>query len=579
MLKLNNNQQNYTKSETACANIISNYVGVYVFIILAVFPLFVTRKYFNILEDKFYLFWVSTAVVTALSIITALVFYIKERSKGRHSTPKHKSKEFRSEEDRSGKAGLGLSVKELVGKLRLEDIFFVGFMLVSIISTVFSKWQYEAFWGNMGRYQGLFLWIWYAASYVLISRFFRFKKVYIDIFLIAGALLAAFAVTDYFQLDIFGWQAAIADAKVRTDFSSTIGNVNSLTAVLGMYLGVSALMFVSEKKHGKTIFYYFITALMFMALAAAQSDNAVLGIALLFGLLPFFAWKTKGGLLRYFMLLAVFVASLCLLGSLTSLHGAVIHEAAFGVLLVLANKAKSLLGILLLVLIFICILIDAMILFEARRGNKTIVSCMQETLSRNFRIAWGILCLAFFILLAMMFYDANHGGHPEFFAPLSNIFIFDDNWGTFRGYNWKMLLGYMGDFSLFNKLFGAGPESYGIYTKVYDYYSTIDFMKQTIDSPHNEFLQYLFCTGILGVITYYGGLLIACVKMLFSKFSGISSAFAFAVLMYTAQSLINISVPVATPLAIVLLAIGVNVAHKGERLSQKADKTEEFAKA
>ncbi len=561
MFKLNKNQNEYMKQKT-CANIISNYVGVYVLIFIIAFPLFVTDKYFMILEDKFYLFWVSTAAVTALSVITGLVFYLKKEKKSKPSA--------------------NFVCKALIKSLRLEDVLFIVFFAVSIVSTIFSKWQYEAFWGNMGRYQGLFLWIWYAAAYVLISRFFSFKKVYIDIFLIAGAAVAVFAVTDYFQLDILGWQGAIIDRNIRTDFSSTIGNVNSLTAVLGMYLGVSALMFISEENKAKAIFYYLITGLMFAALAAAQSDNALLGIAVLFSFLPFFAWKDRKGFLRYFMILAVFVSALLLLGILSNLHtGKLIPEWAFGVLLTISNKAQKLLIAVLAVLILICIFIYAFMSIQAKRNNKAISEYMQEALSKWFRIVWGILGIVAFILLIMMFYDANNGGHPEFFAPLSNIFIFNDNWGTYRGYNWKLLLSYMGDFNLFNKLFGSGPETYGIYTKIYDYYSTIEFMNRTIDSPHNEFLQYLFCTGILGVITYYGGLIISCIRMFISKFSRISAVFAFAVIIYTAQSLINISAPVATPIAIVLLAIGVNVAYKGESMisSDKSDKTKVSIKA
>ena len=549
MLKLNKNQEHNTM--TSCANIISNYVGVYVFIMLVGFPLFVSDKYFMILEDKFYLFWISTAVVTALSAITALVFYVKSDKNGR---------DFKS-----------FNLSDIVRSLRLEDMFFICFMAVSIISTVFSEWQYEAFWGNMGRYQGLFLWIWYAAAYVLISRFFRFRRVYIDVFLIAGAAVALLAITDYFQLDILGWQGAIDDIDFRSDFSSTIGNVNSLTAVLGMYLGVSALMFVSEDNKAKSVFYYLITVLMFTALAAAQSDNALLGIGVLLCFLPFFAWKNRRGFLRYFMVLTAFAGALLLLGILTSLHtGSVIPEWAFGVLLILSNKAQKLLIPAFTGLIIICLFIYVIMGIQSKKNNKAISEYMQEDLSKWFRIAWGILGIAAFVLLIMMFYDANHGGHPEFFSPLSNIFIFNDNWGTYRGYNWKLLLGYMSDFNLFNKLFGSGPETYGIYTKVYDYYSTIDFMQGTLDSPHNEFLQYLFCTGILGVVTYYGGVIVSCIKMFASKFNRISAAFAFAVIMYTAQSIINISAPVVTPMVIVLLSIGVNIAYRGEvRLNNK----------
>lgn len=58
-------------------------------------------------------------------------------------------------------------------------------------------------------------------------------------------------------------------------------------------------------------------------------------------------------------------------------------------------------------------------------------------------------------------------------------------------------------FPLVRKRIGSGPETFGIIMKQEHYQEMIQGCGQVFDSPHNEFIQYLFCTGILGAACYY----------------------------------------------------------------------------
>ena len=108
--------------------------------------------------------------------------------------------------------------------------------------------------GNEGRYTGLFLITWYVVSYFCISRFWKYKSWYIDLILIAGVLVCLFGITDYFNLDIFKFKALMLPEQ-RPIFTSTLGNINTYTAYVGIITAIATVLFVAEKKRIKMFFY------------------------------------------------------------------------------------------------------------------------------------------------------------------------------------------------------------------------------------------------------------------------------------------------------------------------------------
>ncbi len=575
--------------ESKAKNIIGKLTEAYVVFFVVAFPLFVHDKYFSILNDKFYLFWVSCAMLVGASVIVVLACAFT--ASGRSSD--------KASEKASGKATGKRGFGGIRLTLRTPDKFFLVFMAVSIVSTAVSEYPYEAFWGQYGRYQGLFTWLFYGALYVLISRFYRAKRRHMDLFLVVGALLSLWGITDYLGFDIFGWRDAIGDPDFLYSFSSGIGNINSLTLMLALYMGASAVMFLSEQRGDGTeavsdrqslirkVLYGATLFLSFMAEIMALSDNAVLAVGLLLYLLPFYAWRDRRGVRDYLLVLTLFAGALFLSGLLRTYindyNWAVYRETGeypfdlapeslSGILMSIATTQNVICG----QLTIICLCLAAFSYFLSisgyRRRQKSELSTYTygdyetESLGRTPRYIWGAfgaLCLAAII---WVFYDANTGGHPEIYGPYANIFIFSDYWGTNRGYNWKLLLSYFLAFLLLRKLIGAGPETYGVYTSVRDYYTMIETTNETYDSPHNELLQHLFSVGIIGTIGYYGGLITATLRGIFGReANAISAACGFGVLCYTAGAMIAISAPTVTPMMILLLSICVGESHREDR--------------
>ena len=603
-------------------NTISKLASVYVVFLFIAFPLFVHDMYFDIMNDKFYLFWVSCAVVAGASLIITLIYGLTDLTKDHGRGVKAFFREF-----------LPANIKK---HLSLPDCFFILFMVISILSTVLSEYPYEAFWGQYGRYQGLFLWIFYGALYVLISRFYRAKRWHFDLFLLVGVILSLWGCLDYIGADPLGWRAAIGDPSFRYDFSSGIGNVNSLTAMLALYMSAAAVMFIDQpmadfKDKCRKVLYGLALLITFTAVIMSASDNGALAVGALLFVLPFYAWKNRQGTLSYLAAAALFMLAMYGTGSITAwVHEAnaaaqaaggsffldIMPEGKWGVLLMLSNKQTLLMAELFVILCFIGVFMYFLDFSAYQKKRKEVLGgyhfedYMAEDTGKASRIVWGLLGLSALIGLIWLFYDANTGGHPEWYQNYSKFFIFNDRWGTNRGYNWKLIISYFAMLPLFRKFIGAGPETYGVYTGIRDYYTMLEEMNETYDSPHNEVLQYLFSVGIIGTIGYYGMVISAIFGGIFGK-SGkssgwpakadgkatenksrkaadngndvksdgtdpakdknrlrkasattISAACAFAVLAYTAASVVNISAPTVTPMMLLLLSICVGESHK-----------------
>ena len=558
-------KQNSIISRFPGGTLSSKVVSIYVLTIFAVFPCFSTNRYYGILEDKFYFFWYATAAAAVLFLLARLT----EGESGGQSEKTFKKAKTASAE----KTGV---LKALKARLFPSDYAALALLLATAVSTAFSEWPFEAFWGNQGRYQGLFLWIFYFIAYFLTAHFYEPKRSHFDVFLLAGLYVAGLAVLDYMGLDVRNWKEGSQDPRLLS-FSSTIGNVNSLTAVLGVYAAVSAALFSLERKSiVRQLCYWLSTLVFFMGLIAGVSDNAVLSLAALFALLPFLAFRLRGGLRRWLLVLCAFCTAMGAVDWLTVLMYRMnirfLPRGFRGLLLKLSIEHRKPWFCAAL-----CLLAAVLLLWLADRAVKN--GRMKDRLPAVFQRLWAAMLAAAAAAGIWVLADVNKGNRAELYKPYYNFLYFNDSWGTGRGYAWRLAWNYMKEFPLFNKLFGSGPETYAIYTARYDYLEMTRKTGVFYDSPHNEPLQQLFCVGILGFLSYMGMFLLSvwqgfrAGKELFEKDPAKASCYlaaAFAVPVYFSQSFINISVPIVFPFALMMLSIAASGAReRGAFLNKK----------
>lgn len=507
-------------------------VNLYVLLMFVVFPLIMVHSYYDIHMVKMYFYLFSTWGCILLVGLTAVWTAVGDK-------------------DERGRIRSSLKLQSIRKSIRPVDVFAVLFLISVVVSTFCSEWVYEAFWGNMGRYQGGYMMILFFASYCLVSRFYVLKRWHIDAMLIAGMIVCGWGVLDYFDLGPLGNLGLTA---YKTQFSSTIGNIDVLTAIEAVYVAVSSLMFISEASAekpsaGRKIFYLIASAVCFMGLECGRTANLLLSMAYLVCFMPFYAFGNVRGTLNYMILIAVYVIVMLVV----ALLAAAFPENAvpldyMGELDGIANahiKELAVLAVILILAIAVVRIIFAKTgLLEAGR---------ERALAKPMRTIWGILGVIALCACIYVFYDANTGGHTEIYAPVRNLVIFDEKWGTNRGYVWGLALKYYKDFSPLRKLIGSGPETFVIFVSRYDLNATLRVFAQSYDSIHNEWMQRIFECGIFGFIAFYGMAALACVRGL--KLSRYTAALAFAVMTYIIQSFVNISVPLVLPLVIICLSI------------------------
>lgn len=494
---------------------ISVVLGIYVLSIGVGLPLVVRDRYFDILVFKYYYFCFCTITMFAL----LLGYYFAGGVKSIKN----------------------LNIKSFIYKFTLLDIFIFLYWLIALLSTFTSDYFYEAFWGNEGRYTGLFLITWYVLSYFCVSRFWKYKSWYIDCVLLAGILVSLFGITDYFNLDIFKFKVLMLPEQ-RPIFTSTLGNINTYTAYVGMITAIATVLFATEKKTLRKCWYYVCIVICFFAIIMGVSDNAYLSLVALFGLLPIYLFKNSTGVKKYLIILATFFSvTQCIDWINTFFRDQVLGiDSAFN-LVISFDKLHY------LVLILWAIVL-AWYLYDIKR--KAELKCYGNKLI----CAWLALLTAITISILFALYDCNIAGNADRYSFASNYLLLNDNWGTHRGYIWRNAIECFSNLSFWKKLVGYGPETFGIL-----------LLKKTagnpyneiFDSAHNEYLHTLLTVGILG-LTFYLISLIIFIKNCFRNKNNnpYLIAVSFGVICYSVQAFVNLNLPIVAPIFWLLLGIG-----------------------
>lgn len=446
---------------------------------------------------------------------------------------------------------------KIIGKsFTVVDWAHMVFWLLAAISTLLSPFKYEAFWGNEGRLCGFFLITLYTVSYFCITRWFQMRRWYVDIFLAAGLVVCLFGITDFFNLDLLGFEKHLGSVEIYM-FTSFIGNVNFYTELVAIYMGIAAVMWIGTQNKIRSVWYFICLWIIFLAAIMGQSDNVYLAMAALFSILPLYAFRTRRGLKRYFVLIATFLTCLKIVEWVSGKYWEkVIHlDSMYNVLM--GYEKLTLIIISLWVVIAVVYLYDYM-------GKKK-----DETLSPWLWRSWLTAFIAAVLGVCYILYDVNIAGHGSAYGSLQGYLKFDDNWGSARGFVWRTAVENYKRFPLIRKIFGYGPETFSIIA----YYNNAHEMNEAyglfFENVHNEYLQYLMTIGLMGMLGYLvllGSSFVTAVR------KGADRLYLMAVMMgvfcYAVQAVINISQPIVTPIMWTLLSMGMagcrNENNKGE---------------
>ena len=470
---LEQEEERFVSTNTA---IINEIISLCILMLMIIFPLIYDDAYANIMDVKYVSYYIPVIMMLGLLLIAAVIMAIMDKKKyeGRYTK----------------KVLSGLLPKNWKKTFLVSDAAVLVFCLAVGISTFHSEYFFESFWGNEGRYSGMFLMTLYVAAYLVISRFWKLREWYLEVFLVTGLIMCIFGITDYFRMDILHFRGPYTDPSESDIFTSTIGNINSFTAYVGMVMGFSGAMFITEEKGRRMIWHYICLVISFFAIIMGCSDNAYLSMGALFGLLPFVVFKNRECVKRYFIMLASFFTVLFCIDRINQIYG----DAVIG-LDSLFNVIAGL-GILPFVVIFFWVLAVLFWKYDEACTRKGIHT------GNRFLYAWGIFAALVLLAVGAVLWDANLGGHEERYGAARNYLVFSRHWGTNRGYIWGASLKLFSEFSWMGKLFGYGPDTFGILTMNEIPFEMIHVTGQFYDSAHNEYIQYLVTIGIVGLCSY-----------------------------------------------------------------------------
>jgi len=504
-------------------------VGIFIVLIISVFPLVFHDYYHDILVVKYVFYYGSVILMIVVMLAGAVFFFCKD---------KHELG--------------GNAVKEMCSKAKLDalkksDWAMMFFLIAVTVSTLQSEYRFESFWGNEGRYMGMFLILLYGISFFVISRCLRYSQWYLDVFLAAGIVVCMIGILHFFKIDPIGFKRGLRGDDYVI-FTSTIGNINTYTSYVAMVSGMGAVMFSVEKNTYRRLWYLIAAVISLFALIVGISDNAYLALLVLFGLLPLYLFRNIDGVKRYVLLLAVLFTEFQVIGTIS--YKFPNHVIEFQGLM---NVIASFSGLTYLIIgLWGCAVCLYLIAHKLPKNH------LLHSGSNIGRWVWLSVILLVCMGAAYMLYDVNIAGNIEKYGALNQYLLLNDDWGTHRGYIWRIGMEFYQKQPIHHKLFGYGPDTFGIITVKNYFEDMVRRYGEKFDSAHNEYLQYLVTIGIVGLTAYLALLATSIIEMLRTlKKRPELIAIVFAVICYGAQAAVNISVPIVAPIMLTLMMLGV----------------------
>lgn len=415
-------------------------------------------------------------------------------------------------------------------KLHPAVLLLFAFYVISVTGSVLSRYRGEAFFGENNRYQGLLTLFCYAGVVFALSRRTLDLRWPERAFLLGACLASLLGVLNHFALDPFGFYTNLRASDLGR-FLSTIGNADFYASYIGMAFAVSLGFFLHAKSaREKTLALVSLVLVSFGTLVAG-SDSAVLAILAIAALAPMLVLSDAAALRRLALGWSVFFLCAFVFGLISDVFQSSTYLSAF--VTALRKPAVSL-----------PLSAIALALWFALRFAKP------ERLSRAKRpYAFTLAGAVLLGLITLVLLNTVLRSLP--LGRLERYLHFSASWGTDRGKIWTFVMQVYERMPFAQKLFGAS--SGGLLHA--DAVKPL-FPDASLDTAHNEYLQYLLTNGALGLICYLGAVFLALrAGFRRSAREPVYRGLTLAVLAYLAQAAVNIAQPMTTPIFFVLLGV------------------------
>lgn len=491
-------------------------VNLYLVAMFIIFPLYYTQQYSNIRHDKYDVFLVLSALLVVGEVF--LLFALASKGKAKDNISAYKT-------------------------LTTTDYAMLALLFVYVVSTIFSSYREDAFTGEAGRNNGCLIMIVYVAVYFIITREFSHWEYLFAALALGSGIVFLLAVLNFYYIDPLNMYVGYEPADVE-DFLSTIGNKNLVSSFICVCLPALMLLFMNTKNKLLSVIYFIAEILGFSALMVSDSDSGYVGFFALLLLIFVYYIRKPNYMFKYFLsLFSMLLGAKVLFVFSVAAQGKVKELSSIPSFFVYTNGLSFALIALTLVLCGVFFII----------GRKNPEILLPKTI---FYAAVAVVAACFLAVVYMIIKYTFIDTTSELNGILS-YFRFDDKWGTHRGYIWRKSFEIFLDANIKDKLIGCGPD-----TLVYPFSPFFAelasrFGNDSTNCAHNEYLNYLVTTGILGLAAYLAviaSFIVRAVK--YAKYNPLIIICAGSVICYSIQAIANITQPITTPLFILMLCIG-----------------------
>ena len=447
------------------------------FLMLTVFPVYVIDHYQDIGAYKFAFFSGISTLFLVPGAVLGLLYAVLKPFGGKRK-----------------------KVRAAGGRLSWLDIGMLAYLLFNILSFLGSGFKEDAWAGVGGWNMGLRTQLLMIAAYFLLSRFFPLRRREL---IEAGAMLGSgiafvIGILHRFSIDPFGFYRGL-DSDTTLRFLSTIGQATWYSSFVCTVLPIGLCLFYASDKTKVRVISGIYCTLGFMTLVTQNSDSAFAALAaLLFGLFLASCVSPKR-MERFLEVVILCAASFKAIGFLQ--RGFPEQAVQLGSL----SEAFSM-GVLSWILLLFGAAFYILLLHMEEKRGVSFEKSWEKTGRRLFTLA--CILTGIFLIAVIGGIALNTTGLLEQWFGISSdnqYLLFNDKWGSNRGFNWKMAVRIFSGLPLLSKIFGVGPDCFMAYSYSVPEYAQLlnDYWKpDVLTNAHNEFLNLLICIGIGGLLSF-----------------------------------------------------------------------------
>lgn len=520
-----------------CTAAIRFLVGIWAFLMLAVFPFYMENRYSKLGVSKFRFFLAVSVICLLPAGILQIVRLMADLKKA--------------------------AWQKIAGKLSGLDWAMLLYLAAVFLSWALSVDRQQAWTGMKGWSMGLRSQCILVLIYFLASRHFPWKKILFAAHFLASAVVFGLGIGHRFMIDPLHMYEGISETN-QLLFLSTIGQASWYSSYVCTVLVIGVTIFFLSKNPLLRLTMGAYCMLGFGTVVTQNSDSAFAAMAFLLFVLFLAACDSMDKMERFFEVLLLMFGSFKITGVLQEVFSG--RAVKLGGLSEFLSKSTQ----TWLLFLITCLIYMAFLFYRQKFPG-------QEKL-RSGRLLRRLAAAAVLAVLVLyvFFVWANTTGHLKEwtgYASSNQYLLFDRYWGNSRGFTWKFTVSAFTALPVLRKLFGVGPDCFSVYCYAdfelgaqLDHYFGWD---QTLINAHNEFLNAAFCVGLAGLTAYVLILMAAFVRFFRGrKERPLALMGALAVLVYASHNFFCYQQVCCTPFLFLILGMAENLMRNGQKTAE-----------